>query len=123
MNKQRGFTLIELMIVVSIIDILSAVAVPSFMRYIRRAKTIEAAMNVRKLYDGTVSYYEAEHVAFNGAIVAKQFPSGVAGTPPRAPAAPRSARNVTRPLPPGMAVLGRPSLSRSTTHFITRMKP
>ncbi|HEY7954303.1 MAG: type IV pilin protein [Polyangia bacterium] len=70
----RGFTLIELMIVVAIIGILAAVAIPAFMKYIRRSKTVEATMNIRKMYDSSVSYYEGEHATAAGAIVAKQFP-------------------------------------------------
>lgn len=78
----RGFTLVELMIVVAIIGVLSTVAIPSFMKYIRRSKTTEATMNIRKMYDGAVSYYEAEHASSTGAIVAKQFPDTVTAPTP-----------------------------------------
>lgn len=73
----RGFTLIELMIVVAIIGVLSTVAIPSFMKYIRRAKTTEAALSIRKIFDGAVSYYESEHATSSGAILPKQFPAAV----------------------------------------------
>jgi len=55
---QAGFTLIELMVVVAIIGILAAVAIPAFMKNARKAKTAEATTNVKKLYDGARSYFE-----------------------------------------------------------------
>jgi len=80
-NNKKGFTLIELMIVVAIIGILAAVAIPAFMKYIRRSKTSEATMNLRKLYDSSVAYYTEEFAARNGAILPRQFPLTVASTP------------------------------------------
>jgi type IV pilus assembly protein PilA len=78
---EKGFTLIELMIVVAIIGILAAVAIPAFMKNSRKAKTTEATTNVKKLYDGARSYFE-EEVNARGSIVpiAKQFPSNAAVT-------------------------------------------
>src|SRR5512135_2194450 len=74
MRKASGFTLIELMIVVAIIGILAAVAIPSFMKYVRRARTTEAVLNLRKMYDGAVAYYVGEHSDKSGATATKRFP-------------------------------------------------
>jgi type IV pilus assembly protein PilA len=56
-RRQGGFTLIELMIVVAIIGILAAVAIPAFMRYVAKSKSTEAVMSLRRLYEGSRSYY------------------------------------------------------------------
>ncbi len=60
-KNAKGFTLIELMIVVAIIGILAAVAVPGFMNYIKSSKTSEAKTNLKAIADGSLSYFEAEH--------------------------------------------------------------
>ncbi len=80
MRKQRGFTILELMVIVCILGILSAAALPAYTRYIRRASTIEATLSIRRMYDGAVAYFLGEHADINGNIQ-RRFPDSVGPTP------------------------------------------
>ncbi len=63
----------ELMVVVVIIGVLGSVAIPMLNRYMKRSKTTEATLNLRKIYDGEISYYQEEHTDSNGQALSKYF--------------------------------------------------
>lgn len=72
-----GFTLVELMIVVAIIGLLASIAVPAFSRYVKKSRTVEAAAQLNRMWLGSVSYYQADHmqqVVSGATSLPRQFP-------------------------------------------------
>jgi prepilin-type N-terminal cleavage/methylation domain-containing protein len=60
LSKSAGFSLVELMIVVAIMAILAAIAIPSFLRFSMRAKTAEATSNLAAIRTAQESYRAEE---------------------------------------------------------------
>jgi prepilin-type N-terminal cleavage/methylation domain-containing protein len=56
----KGFSLIELMVVIAIMAFLAMIAVPNFNRFLAKAKRAEAYMNLSAIYAAEKAYF-AEH--------------------------------------------------------------
>ncbi len=69
MSKVRGFTLIELMIVVVVVAILAAIAIPAYTEYIQRGKLVEATSNLSDMRVKMEQYFQ-DNRTYVGACVA-----------------------------------------------------
>ena len=68
-TKRGGFTLVEIMIVVAIIALLAAIAVPGFLRARKRSQASKIINDLR-LIDAAVDQYAIETAKVSGAVVA-----------------------------------------------------
>ena len=75
-KNRKGFTLIELMIVVVIIGILAALAIPRFMAASKKSKISEAKLVVKQIWTASQVYYE-EQGAYPPAATLDIFADGV----------------------------------------------
>jgi len=110
LKGKKGFTLIELMIVVAIIGILAAIAIPNFLRFQAKSKQSEAKTNLGGIFTAQTAYFSEWNLYGTFAQIAwapvgsKQvytYFSGAAGD------------SVTPPVNPASAWVGTPAPAMS----------
>jgi prepilin-type N-terminal cleavage/methylation domain-containing protein len=67
-TKRGGFTLVEIMIVVAIIALLAAIAVPNFLRSRKRAQATQVLQDLRMI-DAAIDQYAIENNKSGGTVV------------------------------------------------------
>ncbi len=80
-RTSRAFSVVELAIVVALLAILAAIALPAFELYVRRSKTAEAPTNLRRIFSSSVAYFQTDHSGRQGEGLPRQFPVSVELTP------------------------------------------
>ena len=93
-QRARGFTLIEVLVVVAIVGILAAIALPSYADYVRRSKIIEATRGLSDFRTRMEQYF----------LDNRTYVGGCAGSASRRKSRPTSRRSPSpvrpRPRPP-----------------------
>ena len=80
MNNQKGFTLIELMIVVAIIAILAAIALPAYQNYVAKSQSTAGLADIR---GGVTAFEEGIQSGERGSAAATNADIGLAANTPR----------------------------------------
>ena len=86
MKKMAGFTLVELMVVVAIIGILAAIAIPNYQRYQSRSRQSEAKVALSSVYTAEPGFFAEvgtfteciKRIGVNGDQISKDTSLGIA---------------------------------------------
>lgn len=70
------------MIVIAIVGVLASVAIPAFINYIRKAKTVEAVLALERIKEGARYYYVVDHWLTNGTLSQAMFPNVILNPTP-----------------------------------------
>lgn len=78
-NKLKGFTLIEVMIVVAIVGILAAIAYPSYLEYIRKGNRAEAKAFLLEGAQALERYYSVNGTYLDAGALATVYTASIPG--------------------------------------------
>ena len=80
LRSKEGFTLVELMVVVTIVGILAAVAIPSFVTYIKNARISEAMSSIQGIIEAEQAYFMRFQRYTPSLPICPTAPAGPAGS-------------------------------------------
>jgi len=76
-NNQRGFTLIEIMIVVVILGIIASIALPNYQEYVRKGNRTEAKSALLEAAQALERYYSVNGTYLSGSALASVYKTSV----------------------------------------------
>jgi type IV pilus assembly protein PilE len=125
MRQARGFTLIELMIVVAVVAILGAIALPAYRDYIQRGKITEATSGLSELRLRAEKWFADNRSYLNAGATAVGFDTTISGSRYFAYACPIGSASATTFVCTATGVAGQGmsgfsySIDQSNTHSST----